>query len=324
MCARKLGGALQGPWHRGMLRGILWRQISRPGNRLSTIRQVEGSSSVVPVRSDLTPSGATAHQPLPRHSWLRKQPFMRTHAGILAATLALTIFLTSLILERPRTGMIRGTSLPDGAVESPADRALEADASALPEILGAKCGVQGLVARGWRFYEAGNGDGAIELLKSALAADAEDRSALAALGVVCYASRRYSEAEEYLTRLLARNKDADPGYRARLAMSQLRQRKFGPALANLEAVLRLEPDNGGLHFVIGTIYSRLADRERALYHLEQAYQRLGFALLAHVSDANLDPLRDTPQFKRLVKKALADYRRLTAALPEQGEPVGSR
>lgn len=249
---------------------------------------------------------------------------MRTHAGILAATLALTVFLTSLVLERPRTGMIRGTSLPDGAVEYPAEGALDMDACTLPEILGAKSGAQGLVARGWRFYEAGNGDGAIELLKSALAADSEDRSALAALGIVCYASRRYPEAEEYLTRLMARNRDADPGYRARLAMSQLRQCKFGPALANLEAVLRLEPDNGGLHFVIGTIHSRLADRERALYHLEQAYQQLGFALLAHVSDPNLDPLRDTPQFQGLVKKALADYRRLMAALTDQGKPAGSR
>ena len=249
---------------------------------------------------------------------------MRTHAGILAATLALTIFLTSLILERPRTGMTRGTSLPGGAVACPTDGTLGADVSTLPEILGAKSGARGLVARGWRFYEAGNGEGAVELLKSALAADSEDRSALAALGIVCYASRRYAEAEDYLTQLLARDRDAEPGYRARLAMSQLRQSKFGPALANLKAVLRLEPDNGGLHFVVGTVYSRMADRERALYHLEQAYQRLGFALLAHVSDPNLDSLRETPQFQRLVKKALAEYRRLTAALPDQGTPAGSR
>lgn len=249
---------------------------------------------------------------------------MRSHVGILAATLALTVFLTSLILEHPPVGMNRGTSLPGGDIEYPADPGLDVNIYTLPEVLGAKGDAQGLVARGWRFYEAGNGDGAVELLKSALAADADDRSALAALGIVCYACRRYPEAEDYLTRLLARNKDADPGYRARLAMSQARQRKYGPALENLKAVLRQEPEGGGLHFVIGTIYSRLADRERALYHLERSYDQLGFALLAHVSDPNLDPVRNTPQFQRLVQRALADYRRLIAALPDQGKPAGSR
>jgi tetratricopeptide (TPR) repeat protein len=247
----------------------------------------------------------------------RWKDVMRSDVTILAASLALTVFLTSLVLEHSGQGSRKGTIGAGGSASPPTSllRSCRPGAEGATPALPAGAGeIAEMVAQGWRFYDAGNAEGAIEILKAALAKAPEDSAVNAALGVISFAGGHYAEAETRLQRHLA----AEPGdtdCRVRLGMAQLRQCKYGPALANMRVALAEEPRAGALHFALACIHARLADRDRALYHLERAYAELGVTLLAHISDANLDSLRDTPKFRAIVAAALGEYRRRTSAPP---------
>ena len=103
-------------------------------------------------------------------------------------------------------------------------------------------------------------------------------------------------------------------------MAQYRQGKYASALENMRQVVRYEPEDGALHFVLACLYARLADPDRALFHLDKAREQLGFSLLAHISEPNLDSLRETPQFKEIVRQALQEYRRNAPAQPVRPPP----
>lgn len=249
---------------------------------------------------------------------------MRGHVGILSATLALTVFLTSLVLEHQRQGLGRGSiSGSSGGVVAP----LGVESALLPRPASLTGGerpageatadggeIETWLAQAWSFYEAGNRDGAVEILKAAHLRDPDHPLVLAAIGPFCFAAGRYAEAETYLLRQLARC-PADTESRVRLGMSQLRQRKYGSALENMRAAMVREPEDGALHFALACIYSRLADIDRALTHLELAHRYLGVSLLAHVTVPDLEGLRDTPRYQAVLAAAVRQARERPATPP---------
>lgn len=232
---------------------------------------------------------------------------MKTNIPILAVTLALTVFLTSLVLEtrdsashRARVSRVEIDAMPAGGQLGLARDGFGDGALGRPSDQPAGSRVDELLSEAKRFHDAGNIAGAMELLQAVLALDEDNVQALGAAGRTLFSQRQYAEAEPYLRRELQLAADTDCLLRMRLGVVQMRQHKYGPALENLKIVLQSEPDDGAVHFAIACIYADLEEESRALYHIERAKSQLGATLLAHISDPHLDNLRHLPRFQRIV------------------------
>ena len=248
---------------------------------------------------------------------------MRSNIAILVAVLASTVFLTSLVLEsrnRPGNRASLGSrpravhAVPAGSQSLlgsswPSDTVLLNAAPSEP----AEARSAQLLAQAREFRTAGNNLAAREVWKSVLRADPAAREALAGLGGLSFDEKRYREAELYLGRLVELGPDDAPGARARLGVAQMRLGKYDAALENLESFLPLQPEDGALHFALACVHAMKGQTETALQHLATSYSILGLDLLAYISDPQLDSLRDTPAFKRIVESARERYR--AAALP---------
>jgi len=252
---------------------------------------------------------------------------MRASIAILTATLALTVFLTSLLLEtrdsKGHRANLRSESVDAVPASSrillgqyePTCRILKESA---PGEAAASKTVK-LLNEAQRFMTVGNLEGAAELLQAALKIDPEHPVALEAMGVACFARRQYAEAEEFLTRFIELDNEATPICRMRLGVAQMRQGKYEAALENLRIVHSHEPTDGAVQFALACVYSRLENEEKALHHLELAYAQFGYDLLAHISSPHLDNLRNTKKFQKILHSALLQYRQTTiASSPDAG------
>lgn len=85
-----------------------------------------------------------------------------------------------------------------------------------------------------------------------------------------------------------------------LAMYYAMRGERQPALADLNAALRLQPKEPNLQFNAAIVYQQLGDTRRALDSLEKAVQ-LGVALEIVRDTPNFDGLRDNPRFAKLVQ-----------------------
>lgn len=246
---------------------------------------------------------------------------MRGSIPFLAVTLALTVFLTSLVLETRDNrghrasihfGAANGTQvlLPRSASGSRLLDARTELASRSDELLG----------EAWRFYESGNYSGALELVRAAARTDPNNPTVLEALGTVHFSLQDYAEAEAYLTRLLEVKPEMDDVSRMRLAVSQMRQRKYPAALQHLKVVAARAPGDGAVNFALACVYASLHRTEAATDHLELAYAHMGFGLLAHISDPQLDSLRGAERFQAILRAARAAtaVAQAPAARPHQG------
>ena len=226
---------------------------------------------------------------------------MRTSIPILTGTLALTVFLTSLVVEtqqtRPggdRDSLARLDFAEDVAAALPADSGSGTAPAAEPDDR-----LAGLLVQAKRFAQAGNLDGAAEIFRAVLNADPDERTALQALGIILFSREDYVGAEHVLKHLTAIEPDADVMYYSRLGVAQMRLQKYGPALESLKVVLAETPRDGALHFAFACIHARLMQTDLALHHFEIAHAFLGPALLPHLSDPHLDNLRSTERFARI-------------------------
>ncbi len=247
---------------------------------------------------------------------------MRTSSVILSALLALTAFVTAVMLEHqpaPWSGVWRRD------VMVPAQRAPGLGLRHGPILAnrgrGPRNEAEFLAGSGRRFLEAGNYQGALELFRAALAADPSRIELLAALGLVSSQLGRDVEAEHYLLRYLDSGKTDDPAMRAHLGIIQLRLRKYAAAAANLSRGLRSHPANGPLNCAAAAAYARMADADRALYYLEIARRYLGAGILPYLADPNFDSIRDRPEFKKIVAGVLVQANR---KVPGQQAPPAAR
>ena len=270
----------------------------------------------------MTVTGQHTASELPRKQEGLNSRRMRTGIPILIATLALTVFLTSLVLETRDTNAARA-SITMGSLEgggaSPSERVLMGPYQPQDEVLAdlqegeaGEARLRELLIQARRFANAGNLDGAAELFQAVLAAAPENAEALHALGAIHLVRQRYEEAESFLRRTIELEPEVDYMCRLRLGVAQMHQKKYGLAVENLKIALRVKPDDGATHFTLACIYSRLAEKKHALFHLEQAYAQLGYGILAHTSDPHLDNIRETEFFQRVIHAARVKYREAAA------------
>ncbi len=250
---------------------------------------------------------------------------MRTNIPILAATLALTVFLTSLVLESGNDSRANITFDADNDVVPFGHRILleraQDDGGAFSILVDKQesgTGGDDLLSQGRQFWRAGNFEGAVELLRRALEIEPDKRETLRFLGSACFERRDYGASEKYLLRLVALEAEVDPVCRMYLGVAQMRQQKYGAALGNLMILLRENPKDGALHFALACVYSRLLDVDRAIYHLQVAYTNLGGSILSHISDPQLDNLRNHKTFQQIVRTARIQQSHVAVATPTAG------
>jgi pimeloyl-ACP methyl ester carboxylesterase len=83
--------------------------------------------------------------------------------------------------------------------------------------------------------------------------------------------------------------------------SLLRAGKYDAAIADLSIDAALLPDNWAIQYNLCRAYAMKGDRKRALQSLDKAIQK-GFSNPAELErNRELDPLRDDPEFKRLLR-----------------------
>lgn len=242
-----------------------------------------------------------------------KHGAVRGSIPFLAVTLALTVFLTSLVLESRdnrshRANIHFGTSDtgPAGTQALLANSGLGPRLMSEPSRLAASLSsarADDLLAQAWSFYDSGNYQGALELVRVAARTDPVNPTVLEALGTVHFSLQDYPEAEAYLTRLLEAKPAMDDVSRMRLAVAQMRQRKYQPALQHLQAVADRAPGDGAVNFALACVFASLNRTEAALDCLDLAYAQLGFGLLAHISDPQLDSLRGSERFHAILRAA---------------------
>lgn len=238
---------------------------------------------------------------------------MRVTIPFLAVTLALTVFLTSLVLEtRDSRGHRANTRFgtPDAVPAKsrvlfgqlgPGRQLLPTPPSGEEGETGRKLNT--LLGQAWTFYEARNFQGALELVRAAAEIEPENPTVLEALGALHFALQEYPEAETHLAHLLKLKPDMDDVSRMRLAVAQMRQRKYEAAIEHLTAIRENVAEDGAVNFALACVYASLNRPESALDHLELAHSQLGYGLFSHISDPQLDSLRNTERFQALLRAA---------------------
>lgn len=248
---------------------------------------------------------------------------MRKSMVTLVASLAIIVFLTSLIIETKEQCLAKGSLEPgrgaNGVIESTETDRSSVTGAGPPAPGGTR--VPELMLRAEQFYLVGNLPGAADLLHGVLQRDPANTEALNSLGIIYFKLNQYRNAAEYLGRLLPLTPDDDVA-RARLGVSQLRCGNYAEALKNLQIVLNQEPDDGALHFSVACAHAALGSRKPALEHLQLSANTLGVVLLSHISDPHLDLLRNEPQFQEIVRELVARYRLEVAQVPSAGDDSG--
>jgi tetratricopeptide (TPR) repeat protein len=229
----------------------------------------------------------------------------------MVACLALTCFCTSLVIENrerrsslgSRPANIAGAMNPVYAspVVALSDAGSPVPGSFPQSAKGVR--VEELLKQGGHFLQAGNLLGAAEIYRSVLKMDRENLPALASLGIICFEEESYAEAETCLALTSNLQGEMPLALRARLGVAQMRQGKYRKALENLRLVSVAEPEDGTVYFAMACIRARLGQTKEALDDLNQADLKMGPALLQHISDPDLDSLRNEPGFQDIVRKA---------------------
>ena len=102
--------------------------------------------------------------------------------------------------------------------------------------------------------------------------------------------------------------EAEPdNWRTRLSMAfgYAHLGQFDEARATAEPAARNNPDDSQVNYNIACLYSRMGELDTALDHLEASLRhKVGLHFKQWVdNDSDMDPLRDHPRFKELLKKA---------------------
>ncbi len=240
---------------------------------------------------------------------------VRRGASVLVAALALTVFMTSLVIEnRDDNALYRAVS-GDGLKAIPVPEAVQ-DAAGAPQVSRADA----LLIEGHKFFHAGNRSGAVELYKSALRLEPDNPDILRALGFVSFEQKKYAVAEGHIQRFVELVPDCHPMWYARLGFAQMQNGKFPQALENLQVPLKHQPDDGALHFALACVHSGMKDLDQGFAHLEKARELLGMELLRYLPDPHLENLRRTARFQEFLRTPIA--RDGHAAVPVQlGNPA---
>lgn len=81
------------------------------------------------------------------------------------------------------------------------------------------------------------------------------------------------------------------------------------AIETMDKIISLNPNNAGNYYDATCVYSRLGEKEKAITYLRLAFEK-GYRRFNHIKwDDDMDPLRDMPEFKRLIEEYTAKHQK---------------
>lgn len=249
---------------------------------------------------------------------------------VLAAALALVVFLSSLLLESMNVASRRSA-----AAAPPVPRA--ADPGWPPSLGPLASGVTGglldaddaeegteaterLLERARAFGEAGNAAGAYDFYAAVLAAHPRHDEALFGAGVFALVKGRAADAEEHLRAFMDQCPALALQGRKYLAWAQRCQGKLTAALENLKIATDEAPDDAVVRFQMACVYASMDEPSMAMANLEKAVALAGPGILTYTADPHLDPLRHVEAFETLTASAGAPGS-AHATSPDEKHPV---
>ena len=172
----------------------------------------------------------------------------------------------------------------------------------------------GYYQRGWTKQMAGDVDGAVEDLSMAIALEPEESFLYVSRGDA-YVKQGKRELAEADYKKVIELEDAPEKYNeVYYAYQALGQND--KAIAAMDSVIARGEDGGGDYYNAACLYSRMKDKENALRYLEKALEA-GYLQFAHIErDYDMGFLKDTEEFKGLIKKYKSAHEARVSTDPE--------
>lgn len=156
------------------------------------------------------------------------------------------------------------------------------------------------------YLQKGQFDRAEELLQTALQIEPEYSFSYLNLGLIYLARARYDAAAEALERGIERVPN-DPAPRVNLAVALIRLGRFDEARKHMQSVLLSRPDIPNTYFNMAITYVLENNYAEAMNWIRQGAQRCSPVLCQKfLSDADFNPLRNTPEFQELLNRLYPD------------------
>lgn len=158
----------------------------------------------------------------------------------------------------------------------------------------------GYYRRGWYKELDGDLEGAIEDLSMSIVLEPEYSYSYVTRGDV-YRKLGKMELAEADFKKVIELEDSPVKYECiHYAYQALGQ--YDKAIEAVDSIIARDDDRAGNYYDAACLYSRMKNKEKALYYLEQSLEK-GYNRFAHIEkDYDMDFIRDTKEFKALVKK----------------------
>ena len=158
----------------------------------------------------------------------------------------------------------------------------------------------GYYRRGWFKELTGNMDGAIDDLSMSIVLAPEYTYSYASRGDVYLKLGKRELAESDFHKIIELEKTPADYTCIHYAYQGLG--KYEMAMVAMDSILASDPDDAGNYYDAACLYSRMGKADKALGYLEQSLE-LGYKRFAHIRrDSDLDLIRNTDAFKRLIAK----------------------
>ena len=158
----------------------------------------------------------------------------------------------------------------------------------------------GYYRRGWFKELAGDMDGAVEDLSMSIVLDPEYSYAYVSRGDVYLKQGKNELAQADFKKVIEIEDTPDKYDCIHYAYQGLGN--YEKAVAAMDSIIKRDSTDSGNYYDAACLYSRMHDKEKALYYLEKSFE-LGYNRFAHIErDFDMDFIRDTEEFKNLIIK----------------------
>ncbi len=158
----------------------------------------------------------------------------------------------------------------------------------------------GYYRRGWFKELAGDMDGAVEDLSMAIVLDPDYSYAYVSRGDVYLKQGKSELAQADFKKVIELEDNPEKYDCIHYAYQGLGENE--KAAAAMDSIIERDSTDSGNYYDAACLYSRMHNKEKALYYLEKSFE-LGYNRFAHIErDFDMDFIRDTEEFKNLIIK----------------------
>ena len=171
----------------------------------------------------------------------------------------------------------------------------------------------GYYRRGWYKELSGDLDGAVEDLSMSIVIDPKYAYSYVTRGDIYMKQGKKELAEADFKRVIEIEDTPDKYYCAHYAYQGLGQ--YDKAIEVIDTIIARNEDRAGNYYDAACLYSRMKNKEKALEYLEKSLEK-GYNRFAHIErDYDMDFIRDSEEYKDLIKKYSEKGKKETGNVP---------